>query len=219
MPRFPAREIRAVKIADGGNGYLSKCLFASEFSKEDWMKRLVAFVGVAGVILTPALSHGARLKKYDVSHGTRWVAPHDTSYGALFSPSSPTKRNKNRRVTVAVKVVKMTVTAYYKPVLGQKKYASGNFWRERCLNGTGKITGYGKTPTRGTVAADPRLFRPGTVLYVPGYGWGKVEDRGGGIKGRRLDVFMGRGEPALKKALKWGRRQVCVSVYATPINN
>lgn len=181
------------------------------------MKILVAFVGAAGLAFFPAVSAGAHPKKYDASHGTHSVAPHDTSYGALAFPSSTTKQKRICRVIVFVGMIKMSVTAYYRPVPGQRMYAEGNFRRDQYLNGTGKRTSYGKKPERGTIAADPRLIRPGTVLYVPGYGWGKVADRGGGIKGRRLDVFMGSGEPALRKALKWGRRKVSVSVFAARI--
>ncbi len=40
------------------------------------------------------------------------------------------------------------------------------------------------------------------VRYVPGYGWGRVEDKGGAIKGEaRLDLFFHSHEAALQ----WGR--------------
>lgn len=62
----------------------------------------------------------------------------------------------------------------------------------------------------GTIAADTRYYPFGTRMYVPGWGYGKVEDRGGAIKGpRRLDVF----EDSHDDALDWGRRDVDVRVY------
>ncbi|MEZ4568257.1 MAG: 3D domain-containing protein [Desulfobacterales bacterium] len=56
----------------------------------------------------------------------------------------------------------------------------------------------------GTIAADTRYYTFGTRLYVPGYGYGVVEDRGSAIKGpTRLDLFIsaphsspGMGTPA-----------------------
>nr|MBS9408334.1 hypothetical protein [Streptococcus oralis] len=39
-----------------------------------------------------------------------------------------------------------------------------------------------------TIAADLRVFPIGTILFVPGYGYGVVADKGGAIKGNRLDL-------------------------------
>ena len=61
------------------------------------------------------------------------------------------------------------------------------------------------------VAADTTLLPFHTKLLIPGYGDGKavpVLDRGGAIKGNRLDVFF----PTHEQALKWGRRRVEVTV-------
>ena len=46
-------------------------------------------------------------------------------------------------------------------------------------------------------------------MYVPGYGWGVVEDRGGAIKGPdRLDLYF----KSHRKALKWGKQKVDVII-------
>ncbi len=61
------------------------------------------------------------------------------------------------------------------------------------------------------VAADTRLLPLGTKLLIPGYAAAKpveVIDRGGAIKGNKLDVFF----PSHKEALKWGRQIVPVTV-------
>ena len=65
-------------------------------------------------------------------------------------------------------------------------------------------------PQKGTIAADTRYYPFGTKMYVPGYGWGIVEDRGGAIKGPdRIDLFH-RSHGA---ANKWGRKKVEVEIY------
>lgn len=56
---------------------------------------------------------------------------------------------------------------------------------------------------RSRVVAAPRGIPFDTMLYVPGYGLARVADRGGAIKGRRLDVFFWTHE----EALQWGRRR------------
>ena len=62
------------------------------------------------------------------------------------------------------------------------------------------------------VAADTRLLPFGSVLSVQGYNDGNpvpVLDRGGKIKGRRLDLLM----PTHEIALQWGVRQIDVTVW------
>lgn len=61
----------------------------------------------------------------------------------------------------------------------------------------------------GTIAADTKYYPFGTRMYVPGYGWGRVEDRGGAIKGpNRIDLYFS----SHSKALEWGRRKKRVTI-------
>ncbi len=47
-------------------------------------------------------------------------------------------------------------------------------------------------------------------MKIPGYGTGRVEDRGGAIKGpARIDLFF----KTHQQALGWGRRRICVQVW------
>ncbi len=62
-------------------------------------------------------------------------------------------------------------------------------------------------PHPGTIAADTTHYPFGTLIYVPGYGKGVVEDRGSAIKGpKRIDIFFN----SHCKALKWGRKRLTV---------
>ena len=64
-------------------------------------------------------------------------------------------------------------------------------------------------PHDGTIAADTAYYPFGTRMYVPGYGWGVVEDRGGAIKGAtRIDLYFN----SHQEALSWGRKKVRVTV-------
>jgi len=61
------------------------------------------------------------------------------------------------------------------------------------------------------VAADTAVLPFGTRLAIPGYHGGRpveVIDRGGAIRGSRLDVFF----PTHQEALEWGRQWVTVNV-------
>ncbi len=65
-------------------------------------------------------------------------------------------------------------------------------------------------PQKGTIAADTRYYPFGTKMYVPGYGWGIVEDRGGAIKGPNIiDIHMS----SHSRAMRWGRKKVEVEIY------
>ena len=68
------------------------------------------------------------------------------------------------------------------------------------------LTARGTMAKKGTVAADPKVFPFGTRLAIPGYGTGVVEDVGGAIKGRHVDVWF----PTHEEAARWGRRELVV---------
>lgn len=71
------------------------------------------------------------------------------------------------------------------------------------------ITSSGTRAVRGTIAADTRLFPYGTIIQIPGYGWGRVEDIGGAIKGRHIDLFF----DSHQEALEWGRQKKQVLIW------
>lgn len=85
--------------------------------------------------------------------------------------------------------------------LGRPVYSSGpNKGKPKAVG----ITASGKRARHGTIAADARYYPFGTIMYVEGYGYGVVEDRGGDIKGRnRLDLWF----PTEQQAMQWGRRK------------
>lgn len=90
--------------------------------------------------------------------------------------------------------------------LGRPVYAYGSMEGKRKKIGQ---TASGVKAKYGTIAADTNLYPFGTMMYVPGYGWGRVEDRGGAIKGQSLDLYFNKH----KQALKWGRVQRDVMVW------
>lgn len=61
----------------------------------------------------------------------------------------------------------------------------------------------------GIVAADPKIFPPGTKFYISGYGWARGEDLGGGVRGRHLDLYFRQHS----NAQKWGEQTKKVKVW------
>lgn len=101
--------------------------------------------------------------------------------------------------TANVRIVMMEVTAYCPCPKCCGPNAAG-------ITASGKDVRYNAGRF---VAADSSLPF-GTRLMIPGYDAKPVEviDRGGAIKGNKLDVFF----PTHEQALKWGRRHIAVTV-------
>ncbi|PLR82839.1 hypothetical protein CVD25_11030 [Bacillus canaveralius] len=60
-----------------------------------------------------------------------------------------------------------------------------------------------------TVAADLNVFPIGTILFIPGYGFGVVADKGGAIKGNKLDLYY---ETVDDVFTNWGKKTIDVFV-------
>lgn len=102
-------------------------------------------------------------------------------------------------------------------------------YQSREVTATGYTAGYestGKTPehpaygitfsgvnvTRdlySTIAADLSVFPLGTILFIPGYGYGVVADIGGAIEGDELDLYFSTVEDVYDQ---WGKRTLQVYV-------
>ncbi|MGM0845865.1 MAG: 3D domain-containing protein [Bacillota bacterium] len=88
------------------------------------------------------------------------------------------------------------------------------------IESTGKIPGdpaYGitysgvtvKRDLYSTIAADPDVFPIGTILFIPGYGYGVVADTGSAIKGHKLDLYYDTVDEVYEK---WGKKDLEVYV-------
>ena len=60
-----------------------------------------------------------------------------------------------------------------------------------------------------TVAADLTVFPIGTILFIPGYGYGVVADKGGAIKGNELDLYYETVDDVYNK---WGKKKIDIYV-------
>ncbi|WP_442595918.1 3D domain-containing protein [Neobacillus sp. D3-1R] len=60
-----------------------------------------------------------------------------------------------------------------------------------------------------TIAADLNVFPIGTILFIPGYGYGVVADKGGAIKGNKLDLFYESVDDVYNH---WGKKTVNVYI-------
>ncbi|GAB6926790.1 hypothetical protein JCM10914A_07730 [Paenibacillus sp. JCM 10914] len=66
--------------------------------------------------------------------------------------------------------------------------------------------------TLSTIAADPKVFPLGSILYIPDYGYGIVADIGSAIKGQKIDLYFATTKQVFKE---WGKKDVEVQVIKT----
>lgn len=122
---------------------------------------------------------------------TRTDAPTETLAALIAAEAVPPTR-----------ILRMEVTAYCPCVKCCGPNAQG-------ITASGKRVSYngGKF-----VAADTHVLPFGQKLVIPGYADGQpveVTDRGGAIKGNKLDLYF----PTHQEALVWGRQFVDVTIY------
>lgn len=67
---------------------------------------------------------------------------------------------------------------------------------------------------KGHIVSAPTKYPFGTPMYVPGYGWATVHDRGSRIKGNHIDILL----PSHKAAKLWGSKWLPVTIKETPPN-
>ncbi|UTR15822.1 3D domain-containing protein [Salipaludibacillus sp. LMS25] len=60
-----------------------------------------------------------------------------------------------------------------------------------------------------TIAADPQVFPLGTILFIPGYGFGVVADTGSAIKGDKIDLYYETVEDVYNL---WGKKSLEVFI-------
>ena len=72
------------------------------------------------------------------------------------------------------------------------------------------ITASGERVQEGVTAACPPEMPFGTVIAIEGVGERICQDRGGAIKGRRIDVYI----PDLQEALEFGRQTLNVTILS-----
>ncbi|WP_325058520.1 3D domain-containing protein [Lentibacillus cibarius] len=60
-----------------------------------------------------------------------------------------------------------------------------------------------------TIAADLDIYPIGTILFIPGYGYGVVADKGGAINGNKIDLYY---ETVDDVYAEWGKKEVEVYV-------
>lgn len=85
-----------------------------------------------------------------------------------------------------LEILKQNKVAY----IGKYKITYYCACKQCCGKETGITASGAKVQAGVTVAADTSKLPFGTKIYIKGIGWRTVQDRGGAIKGNRLDIYI-----------------------------
>lgn len=126
----------------------------------------------------------------------------DEGVHTLDSTHPPGTRFFNGRPVRPARTIQMLVTAYSPDEISCGKWADGITASLHSVH----------TNAHRLVASDPRVLPMGSMISVPGYDNNQVVpvlDKGGKIKGNRLDVLF----PTHGAARQWGVRRISVTVW------
>ncbi|WP_026693231.1 G5 and 3D domain-containing protein [Peribacillus kribbensis] len=94
---------------------------------------------------------------------------------------------------------------------GREFYVNSTAYTANC-SGCSGFTSTGinlkSNPNSKIIAVDPRVIPMGSKVYVEGYGYAVAADKGGAIKGNKIDVFF----PTTSQAYKWGARKIKIKI-------
>ncbi|AJY77788.1 hypothetical protein VN24_16275 [Paenibacillus beijingensis] len=137
------------------------------------------------------------------SAGTDFNKPNCTKRGKMTSRSSVKAVGGHKRRSRTIRTMKVTATGYTAGVESTGKRPGHPLYG---------ITYSGVKVKRAevsTVAADTSVFPIGTLLYIPGYGYGIVADTGSAIKGKRIDLYF---DTIGQVYREWGKKTVNIQV-------
>jgi len=131
------------------------------------------------------------------------IIQHNNNLNNLTNPSLNTNTNSNPDTTKGTKNDKKLVktTASVRPAGASRGSFSATAY---CLPGR---TSMGHSVRRGIIAADPRVLKLGSTVYVNAGPWSGnylVSDTGGAVKGKKVDIWV----PSCSEARRFGRRSV-----------
>ncbi|GGD74716.1 3D domain-containing protein [Paenibacillus nasutitermitis] len=168
------------------------------------LRFLLIMLAAGAVLITSTSGDFAviRQEQTDVP-AVRVIRPLNLAVPAMYQKKPETKVQEVKQKPKARKHIRVVATGY----------TAG-------IESTGKKPGhplYGITYSGvkvrrdvvSTIAADPKVFPIGTLLYVPGYGYGVVADTGSAIKGHKIDLYFETRKQVYKQ---WGKRTVEVQL-------
>ena len=216
IQRFAGRALAVVCVALS-IGLIGTAAVQGHDSADDVAaaKAKPAPIALAAVHKNPNSVHSSPVTGRDLHHAPAVAEPAARAEAMTTpapAPSVPADTAADREVVATVAaaavtkelvgptVIEMEVTAYCPCKKCCGKYAQG-------ITASGKRVSY----NGGKFVAADRKFAFGTKMQIPGYNNGRaveVLDRGGAIKGNKLDVYF----DSHQEALVWGRQKLKVVV-------
>ena len=163
----------------------------------------------------PSLSHGKEKilvegKKGHVSRQYEVIKENGKEVKRKILSETVMKVKRNQVVAVGMKTTSVQTMNVDAPS-GKEIYVSSTAYTASC-NGCSGVTATGlnlkNNPDAKVIAVDPSIIPLGSKVYVDGYGYATAADKGGAIKGNKIDVFFS----STSDAYRWGVKKVKVRV-------
>ncbi|WP_171682782.1 3D domain-containing protein [Paenibacillus planticolens] len=184
-------------------------MFADLFTKPKWLGAWMVMN-----VLIALLGQETRNTADTVSH---IQVPHQMDIPEKTEPVSvPVAQDRGQQINYRyvprldsdlskLKAVEVTATGYY---AGKESTGKNPDHPEYGITFSGiKVKRDDKALS--TIAADTSVFPLGTVLFIPGYGYGVVADTGSAIKGKKIDLYFDTKDQVYKE---WGKKTVKVFI-------
>lgn len=210
--RVHARRFRRAALETGVFGVLLFTVAASAV----WAKRggfefsapalaAVDRIAIAETKAAPIVAASIASVTGEPAHGEAFAAPapeFTVERVETIDPSNAEIRYFDGRPVRPAKIIWMVTTAYSPDARSCGKWADGITASNRSVWTNGMKL----------VAADTKVLKMHSLVSIPGYHDGEVVpvlDRGGAIKGNRLDLLY----PTHERALQWGVQRLPVTVW------
>lgn len=181
----------------------------------------IIMTAVTGIVLTATVTSGAFAASLSATTSVNVRAGASTNHKVVTSLSKGQKVTKLGTSGNWTKVQANGKTGYvYSKYLTTKEVSSSSGSSNSSSSSSGnktymgkyKLTFYagdsttasGRTPrVNHTIAADTSILPMYSKVYIEGWGTYTVEDRGGAIKGKRIDIFVSSNKEAYRLGVKY----------------
>ena len=145
----------------------------------------------------------------EAKDNTDWLNKLKQQSTPYLSPSPQPTNNQNIADSILYPKINKPLEKLLNPT-PQQMVATAYCGCAQCCGKAGQKTTSGTTPQQGRTVAVPSNIPFGTKLNIQGLGTYIAEDRGGDIKGNRIDIFFNNHNDALN----FGKRNVNVTLTA-----
>ncbi|WP_332695724.1 3D domain-containing protein [Halalkalibacter lacteus] len=201
---------------------VSRRLFMSGLFVAAFFTTFQTFSGVSAAQLQQWMMDNFEKEREEVVHTVRDNAFKGTSFKRRALPAVKTEELSMSQEVMELTPMSLEDAVDWSQYPSQKVIATGYTAGYESTGKNPDHPGYGitfsgvqvKRDLYSTIAADPSVYPIGSILFIPGYGYGVVADTGSAIQGKKIDLYY---ETVTDVFDDWGKQEV--EVYLVKSGN